>query len=74
MRMQKMQKTQCMGKNHTHFWARTTLMPRGNTRCDAAGEDLEVGGDVVARRVPEIAAAAQGDEPHRTPAGATLHD
>ena len=25
--MQKMQKMQCMGKTHTHFWARTTLMP-----------------------------------------------
>ena len=22
-----MQKMHCMGKNHTHFWARTTLMP-----------------------------------------------
>ena len=26
-----MQKMHCMGKNHTHFWARTTLMPNGPT-------------------------------------------
>ena len=42
--MQKM----CMGKNHTHFWARTTLMPEEEgPLATEAGEHVEAGVEVA---------------------------
>ena len=43
MRMQKMQKMQCMGKDHTHFCATTTLMPPLGDALDASASMAQRG-------------------------------